>query len=69
MMESKDIPFRLMQGFFQFCRHKFKFRPEQGLNPGEIRVLRNIAVLDTGQGVMVSLLSTKMKSPLLLLPR
>jgi DNA-binding MarR family transcriptional regulator len=61
MMESKDIPFRLMQGFFQFCRHKFKFRPEQGLNPGEIRVLRNIAVLDTGQGVMVSLLSTKMK--------
>lgn len=58
---AKDIPFRLMQGLFQLCRHRVKARPEHGLYPGEMRVLRSIKGLDAGQGVMVSQLSTQLK--------
>lgn len=61
MTLDKDIPFRLMQGLFQLCRHRMKSRPEHGLYPGEMRVLRSIKALDAGQGVMVSLLSTALK--------
>jgi len=61
MEHNNDQPYRLMQAFFQLHRQKINSGPVQGLNPGEMRVLRSIKRLDAGQGVMVSELSNLMK--------
>jgi DNA-binding MarR family transcriptional regulator len=61
MEPSNDMPYRLMQAFFQLHRQKMNSGPVQGLNPGEMRVLRSIKRLDAGQGVMVSELSGQLK--------
>lgn len=45
---------RLMQAFFQIHRQKLRSGQVQGLNPGEMRVLRSIKRLDQGEGVMAS---------------
>ncbi len=45
---------RLMYVFFQLHRHKLRSGQVQGLNPGEMRVLRSIKRLDQGTGVMAS---------------
>jgi len=55
------MTYKLMQAFSQLHRQKLSFRPVQGYNPGEIRVLRSIAKLDQGQGLMVSELGSVLK--------
>jgi DNA-binding MarR family transcriptional regulator len=61
MEQNNDMPYRLMQAFFQLHRQKMNFGPVQGIYPGEMRVLRSIKRLDAGQGVMVSELSGLLK--------
>jgi DNA-binding MarR family transcriptional regulator len=61
MEQNNDMPYRLMQAFFQLHRQKMNSGPVQGIYPGEMRVLRSIKRLDAGQGVMVSELSGLLK--------
>jgi len=54
---GNDIAYKLMHVFFQLHRQKMNSGPVEGMRHGEMRVLRSIFKLDTGQGVMVSELS------------
>lgn len=57
-MQDNGLAQRLMQAFFQLHRQKLRSGQIQGLNPGEMRVLRSIKRLDQGEGVMVTQLVT-----------
>lgn len=61
MEDSNELAHRLMYSFFQLHRQKMNSGPVQGLNPGEMRVLRSVRRLDSGQGVMVSELGGLLK--------
>jgi DNA-binding MarR family transcriptional regulator len=61
MVNGNDTACKLMHGFFRLHRQKMNSGPVQGMNPGEMRVLRSIKRLDSGQGVMVSELGNLLK--------
>lgn len=54
---AQDTAYRMLLVFTQIHRLHMRFLPERVLTPGEVRLLRNIMRMDSGQGVMVSELS------------
>lgn len=54
---AQDSAYRVLLAFTQIHRLHMKTLPQRGLTPGEVRLLRNIMRMDSGQGVMVSELS------------